>query len=471
MDKPAVEAHCRAISIVGGGCSGLLTAVQLLRHGFCEPITIIEPRAQLGRGLAYSTTFDDHLLNVPAGKMSGLPDEPSHFLDWLTAKQWPGTAPGLFAPRRLYGEYLGELLEKHGGRDRVQHVRAEVNFVERAPGGAKLHLNDGTVLDACRVVLALGNPASGPALRAPTTELQDRWHLSPWIGDVLRLRAPGERILLVGAGLTAVDAVLALQSQPGGCTTYLLSRTGKLPQVHSSKPIATGLPPLGDRRNLRTMFRALRVQIGTARDQDICWRAVIDALRPVSNQMWRDLPLSERERFLRHLRTYWETHRHRMAPAVRARLDEYRNAGRVEVIAGRLRETVPAEKGIEVRIGLRHGSERRLHVDRVINCTGIHEYYNHRPRRLIGALIEAGIATANDLGIGFHTDEHGALIGADGIPSDVFFTLGPPRRGELFETTAVPEIRTQAAALARHLIAPDQHDTVFAPAISSHLFS
>jgi uncharacterized NAD(P)/FAD-binding protein YdhS len=446
------EAHCQSIAIVGGGCSGLLVAVQLLRNGFRDSITIVEPRAELGRGLAYSTQFDEHLLNVPAGKMSALPEEPSHFLDWLTARQWPGAAPSAFAPRRLYGEYLGELLHGRSEGANLRHLRAEVNAIELIDRGARLHLNDGAKLDASRVVLALGNPASGPALHAPTSELHDRWHLSPWIGDVLRLRTPGERILLLGAGLTSVDAVLALQSQSGGCTTYLLSRTGKLPQVHSSRHNSATLPPLGDPHNLRTMFRALREQIGSARDQDVCWRVVIDALRPVSNEMWNELPLRDRERFLRHLRTYWETHRHRMAPAVRARMDQYRNEGRVEVMAGRLGTTSPKESGIELSIRLRQGGERVLEVDRVINCTGIHEYYNKRPRRLIAALIGSGVARANDLGIGFHTDEHGALIGADATPSQVLFTLGPPRRGELFETTAVPEIRAQAAALARHLL-------------------
>jgi uncharacterized NAD(P)/FAD-binding protein YdhS len=455
ITESAAEAHCNGIVIAGGGCSGALVAVHLFRNGFEHPITIVEPREHLGRGLAYSTTFDDHLLNVPAGKMSALPEEPSHFLDWLRARDWPGAAPGLFAPRRVYGEYLSEILddEVRARGATLRHVRAEVSSVERSACGAHLKLSDGSRLEAARVVLALGNPASGPPSDVSVSGMEDRWNPSPWLGDALRLRAPGERILLLGAGLTAIDAVLALQSQPGGCRMYLLSRRGNLPQVHSSSPSTAALPPLQERGSLRLMFRELRRQIGAARDLDICWRAAVDALRPVSNQMWQDLPLRDREQFLRHLRSYWETHRHRMAPAVRAHMDQYRAEGRVEVIAGRLRESAPREGGMDLRISLRSGGERMLHVDRIINCTGIHEYYNVRPRRLIGDLIRNGLACANDLGIGFLTDEHGALIGADGVPSEVLFTLGPPRRGDLFETTAVPEIRTQAADLASRLMA------------------
>jgi uncharacterized NAD(P)/FAD-binding protein YdhS len=443
-----------SVAIVGGGCSGLLVAVQLWRRGFTGGIVIIEPRAELGRGLAYSTRFDEHLLNVPAGKMSALPEEPGHFLHWLQARNWPGAAPGLFAPRRVYGEYLGELLQEYvrTGRHDFRHVCAEVATVESRADGAHLKLSDGSTLDANRVVLALGNPASGPPSDIPIFGMEDRWHPSPWLGDVLQLRAPGEKILLLGAGLTAIDAVLAMQSQPGGCHIYMLSRRGNLPQVHSPTAVPADLPPLEDCHSLRLMFRELREQIGTARDMDICWRAVIDALRPVSNRIWRGLPVADRERFLRHLRSYWETHRHRMAPAVRARMDQYRAEGRLEVIAGRLRESAPRQNGVEVKIGLRQGGERRLEVERIINCTGIHEYYNVRPRKLIGALIAQGIGTANDLGIGFRTDEDGALIGTGGEASEVFFTLGPPRRGDVFETTAVPEIRVQAAALADVLL-------------------
>ena len=142
-----------------------------------------------------------------------------------------------------------------------------------------------------------------------------------------------------------------------------------------------------------------------------------------------------------------------MAPSIRAEMDCYLADGRVEVIAGRFLESAPEAGAVEVRMTLRKGGERRIEVDRVINCTGIHEYYHVRPRLLIANLLSQGLATANDLGIGFHTDEHGALTGP---ASRVLFTLGPPRRGELFETIAVPEIRVQAEFLASHLLGSGQ---------------
>jgi uncharacterized NAD(P)/FAD-binding protein YdhS len=182
------------------------------------------------------------------------------------------------------------------------------------------------------------------------------------------------------------------------------------------------------------------------------WREAVDALRAISNDIWQELPLADRKRFLRHLKTYWEPLRHRMAPEIRVQLDEYQASGVLEIIAGRVQEVSSRDHEVQVRILPKRGAERVLKVDRIISCTGIQESYVDHPRPLIGALIEKGLAQANDLGIGFRTDSHGALLDVKRKPSSVFFTLGPPRRGELFETTAVPEIRVQAKELARLLV-------------------
>jgi uncharacterized NAD(P)/FAD-binding protein YdhS len=231
----------------------------------------------------------------------------------------------------------------------------------------------------------------------------------------------------------------------------MLSRRGILPAVHNLKR-AEGTPPVfEDPSNVRLMFRHLRAQIRQLRNADQCWRTAIDALRPISNELWRGLPAAQRRRFLRHLKTYWEAHRHRMAPHIHHRINELIARGNVEVISGRIRGTAAAGRAIEFTIAGRRG-ESQLIVDRAINCTGIQEDYRNRPRRFVRALIDNGLATANETGLGFRTGESGGLIGADGCQSTNLFTLGPPRRGDLFETTAVPEIRRQAEALARCLI-------------------
>jgi uncharacterized NAD(P)/FAD-binding protein YdhS len=425
----------------------------------------------LGAGLAYSTAFIQHLLNVPAEKMSAFPDRPAHFLEWLRANHWPDAKPESLAPRRLYAEYLEELLKQTVRRDggcHFSHIRAEAVDASADGSGALLALSDGMTVRAERVVLALGNPASCPTPSLLRRGLEDRWHLSPWLGDALRVRFSGERILLLGTGLTAVDAVLALHNQENACQVYMLSRRGLLPKIHNLGVPVEVPPVLRHRGNLRLLVREVRGHIEAARQADSCWRAIVDGLRPISNDIWDELSVADRQRFVRHLKKYWEPHRHRMAAEIGQRLDGYKASGKLQIIAGRLQGTSNGHF-THLQVALKSGGEQVLNVDRIISCTGIQESYTDSPRPLIRSLMSNGLARANDLGMGFRTDGQGALLDANMLPSSVFFTIGPPRRGELFETTAVPEIRDQADALAHRLVQTSKPDRFSASLASAGL--
>ena len=431
-----------------------MLAARLLRGGFPGSLTVIESREQLGAGLAYSTSFPGHLLNVPAATMSAVAEKPAHFLEWLRERHFPAAEADCFAPRKLYREYLDEVLRQSlsaGAGRHFTHLRAEAIEAHSQPSGARLTLSNGTAVHAGRVVLALGNPAVCPDPGPVRDGLEDCWHLSPWLPDALRVRFPGERILLLGSGLTAVDAALALHGQELACEVTMLSRRGVLPQVHNLAAPSAAAPILRSRTNLRLLFRELRAAVHSEREAGGCWRGVVNALRPHSNELWTSLPLKEKHRFLRHLKTYWEAHRHRMAPAVRADLDRYRANGALRILAGRVHRARPRDGAAEVGIRLRTGEEREFSVNRIISCTGIHESYQDSSRPLIRSLVGNRLAFPNDLGLGFRTDPQGALLDGDRKPSAVFFTLGPTRQGELFECTAVPEIRAQAEGLAVRL--------------------
>src|ERR1700736_3543431 len=133
----------KTIAIVGGGASGLLTAYHLVQQKVNATILVIDPRPELGLGLAYSTPSLQHLLNVPAGKISALPGEPDHFLDWLHANHDSAALATTFAPRAIFGRYLQSLLESANG---VRHVQASVVDLWETGSGASLKLSDGREL-------------------------------------------------------------------------------------------------------------------------------------------------------------------------------------------------------------------------------------------------------------------------------------------------------------------------------------
>jgi uncharacterized NAD(P)/FAD-binding protein YdhS len=443
------------VAIIGGGCSGTLVAAQLLRHGYLGEIIFIEPRTQLGRGLAYSTQFDAHQLNVPADRMSALPDEPLHFLNWIRERGNPEAGPGAFVARRKYGEYLEDFLRHEMSRrsrdSELRHICAEAIAVMPDGERARVLLSDGDSVEAQRVVLALGNPASSQPVKGMTANMEPLIQPSPWLEEALSLRFPSEQVLLLGTGLTAVDSMLALTGQSEDSRIYMISRRGLLPQIQTSCRPIPDFPPLNESQGLTSVVREALIRIERMKAEGYCWRIVIDALRPMSNRIWSALTLKEKQSFQRHLKPYWEPHRHRMALEIGKRVASHLKAGRLSVLAGRVRGMSRIGGSIRLTIVSRDDGEYSLEVDRIINCTGIMEDYAKSPRPLIRSMVADGIATANELCIGFRTDAHGALVNSIGETSKILFTLGPPRRGELFETTAVPEIRMQAQELARYL--------------------
>jgi hydroxyacylglutathione hydrolase len=432
------------IAVVGGGVSGALTAFHLMREGVDARVVLIEPEQEIGRGLAYSTPSLRHLLNVPAGKISALPEDAGHFLRWLHSNGFPEAKADTFAPRRVFGGYVQSLI---GALDGVQRVRGEVVDATMRDGRAVLRLKDGRTQTADAVVLALGNFA--PArLRGVTEEAeaagvycQDAWNPATYAG--LAKEAP---VTLIGSGLTAVDVVLRLREQGHRGVITMLSRHGVLPNRHAQyRAIGAPAIPAGTPATARAYLHALREAIANGVD----WRAAIDSLRAVTNELWLALPLEEQRRFRRHLQRRWDVVRHRMAPEIAAAVDRELASGGLVVVEGSLKSvTVRGEMAcVTASDGSRHLAAR------VINCTGPSMDYRRVGSPLLDSLFAQGAISAGALGGGFAVDATGAVKDAQGVASPLFFSVGPGRLGTLLESIAVPEIREQAWSLAKHLAA------------------
>lgn len=437
----------RRVAIVGAGFSGTLQAINLLRHDGPDAV-LIERGPTPGKGLAYGAAHPSHLLNVRAANMSAFPDDPGHLVRWLEARG-QADAAAAFVPRVTYGEYLSELLDlaRAGAGRRLTVMRGEVRRLDEGDD-VTLHMADGTTVRADAAVLAVGNlPPHDPPGLLPDQLPADGYKGDPWAPDVPSGLGPDDTVLVIGTGLTMVDVALMLDAQGFGGRIVALSRRGLLPRRHAAgKPASDPL----DQRPLTVASDLVRDV--RRRSAATGWRAAVDELRPFTQAMWAHATEAERARFLRHLRPWWDVHRHRLAPAVADRLDALQRSGRLTVLAGKTLAFDPIDGGISVTWRPR-GAEASEHmvVSRVVNCTGPQGDLSRTTEPLLAGLAARGTLRADAARLGIDVDGTARVIGTDGRPNDRLFALGPMTRGAFWEIVAVPDIRTQTWALARRL--------------------
>ncbi|WP_208643326.1 FAD/NAD(P)-binding protein [Streptomyces diastatochromogenes] len=446
----------QTVAIVGAGAAGALAAVQLCetatRRRTPLDVVLIDAAPEAGRGTAYATHDPRHRLNVPAGNMSAYPDDSGHFIRWLCRHGEPEVTGADYATRYRYGAYLadtlGQAIVRAHGTVGVRRLRTRAESCTGTPDGrVELRLADGGPLTADAAVLATGPAAPTAAWAPPALRASPRFIGAPWVPGALDGARDGtDDVLLVGTGLTAVDLALTLD-RPGR-TVHALSRNGLLPQPHALGPAGVMPAPqdlydtsLGLLR--RAVYRHLSRSVRTHGD----WRPGLDSLRPHTTRLWRSLTPEEREDFLAREGALWNTHRHRMAPATAEHVLRARTARRLQVHTGTVVRAT-ATGGGPLAVELSDG--RTLHVGWVVDCTGP----GRRPDDpLWRALFASGTVVPGPQGMGAATRD-GRLLDARGEAGLPLFTLGAPRRGELWETTAIPEIRVQAAELAQQLLGP-----------------
>jgi uncharacterized NAD(P)/FAD-binding protein YdhS len=454
------------IAVVGAGFSGVMTAVHLLRGPAPRPVRVlmVNRSGVMARGVAYGTNSPAHLLNVPAGKMSAFPDDPGHFVRYAQSHD-PSVTPATFVRRSVYGAYLEHLLTEAatGRQNTLEQLVTEVRGVEPDRAWATITTADGRRITADRVVLAVGHypPAHPP--RFSSDFLASRHYVrDPWVRGALE-SLPRGPVLLVGTGLTTLDVALDLHARgvPG---VVAVSRRGLLPRTHDPKvppPEAAHRPPGLDTATtaagyLRAVRRHIR-KLGTSGD----WRQVIDSLRSITPQLWQRLGPVERERFMRHLRPFWEVHRHRASPETGTAIERLMQRGWLSVCAGRLLSADVRGAEAAVTVAIRGGGDRRtFRVGAVINCTGPATDVRLARDPLLDALFHWGQARPDPLGLGIDVAEDGAVISGNGEPSRVLYYVGPLIRARDGEGTAVPELRVHASRLATTLLG-----TIPAPAV------
>lgn len=437
------------VAIVGGGASGVLAALALL-SGIHDPrlrVDIHEASGIVGRGIAYGTNDPRHLLNVRSRHMSAFADVPSDLIDWAR-DTGRCEDPQAFLPRLDYATYLQDRLA--GLADHRLSIRAgRVDDVVPLGPGFEVRTDENrTQADA--VVLAYGNQPPRPLVLDGDNLPPAPWHLSdPYDLAAVRRLADDATVVIVGTGLTAVDVAITLLADAPARRVVMVSRNGLLPRDHVAQ-LSTAWVQAVPEGPLTADLLAEHVadQVRAAALQGVGWRAVVDGLRAATPGLWRRLPLAERRRFLTVHARSWEIRRHRMAPDVAARIAVYQTDGRLVVLSGGIEALTDRGAHCVVTTG---GSDLILRADAVVTCTGPSTDITRSDDPLHLALRERGLAAPDPLFLGINTTDDGVLVGDDNRPVPGLYAVGPPRKATLWESTAVPEIRSQAALVARDI--------------------
>ena len=460
------------VTVVGGGFSGLMTLVHLCRALPGGRFAVIERRPLPRPGIAYGGCDHGHLLNVPVARMGAFPDDHGAFQRWLDVHR-PGEFAGHdFAPRMLFGEYLVETVAGEIARSgaRVCLVRDSVVHVEQMPAGVELMLASGRATVARSVVIAPGLPPS----RAPWARVDhgvSRLALvaNPWEPGAFTLPDQAAEVLVVGSGLTAIDVVQGLRRAGHRGLIRMVSRHGRLPLAHAApgeSPLALPLEHFagGPTRVLAALRKAARERIAAG----MSWQVALDSIRPHVTAIWKSWSVQERRRFLRTARALWEIHRHRAPRQVLADMEAQLAAGTLTLEHGDLAALRPAPQGaIDAEIRSARGGVHAYRVARVFNCIGPGMSVRDTVDPMLSSLLRSGLASADEVGLGLRCDADGRLLDSHGTADERLLLVGALRRGDLWESTAVPELRVQAANAARAAAELVARESPAAAAVSS----
>lgn len=446
------------IIIVGGGLSGTVLSLYLASRADRPEIILVEKNPEmLGRGVAYQHDFLHQPLNVVAAGMSLFVEQPNDFYEWLKSNHFrynyiiDEVSPNTFVSRKVFGDYVIERLDaahRHvAGRFQIRID--EVVSIRQTGTTKTAVLASGAELQADHIVLALGNfPPADLFSDSDPVNADPRYFSNPWSDRVYSHIHGDENILIVGSGLTAVDVLIGLKLRNFGGKITMLSRRGRLPTGHdlSQPPFALN-PPKG--LSPAEMFRWLRNEIKA--HPETSWVSIMDGLRPHTQRIWQEWSIPEKKYFLRRLRPLWEVTRHRIPMRSAALLDEMQNSGQLQLLKGFVAEGKSVANGIEITINTGNETKKET-FHKVINCTGPESNYRKLRFPIIRDLVEQEMVTTDELGLGIACTAEGHVINAKGVAEQGLWCIGPMRKSALWESTALREIREQAAALSQLLL-------------------
>ncbi|HLW31814.1 MAG TPA: hypothetical protein VKX40_06105, partial [Aequorivita sp.] len=279
----------------------------------------------------------------------------------------------------------------------------------------------------------------------------------PWKIESVKDIKKNLPVLIIGNGLTMVDSVLGLLEKGFKGEIYSISPNGFniLPHRHNGFKYSKLTEELRDEMTLYDLVNLINKHIKTVREYGVSAEPVIDSIRLQTQKIWKSFTDLEKEIFMSRLRHLWGVARHRIPLHSHDRLQHLRIEGQLHIASGKIIDMIESKDFISVQyLDKNENKTREIHVSRIINCTGPETDLMDTDKSFLKNCLLKGILTQDKLKLGIRADtETFQILSSTEKPHRNLFTIGSSLKGELWESTAVNELRGQAEKLVKILLA------------------
>jgi uncharacterized NAD(P)/FAD-binding protein YdhS len=201
------------------------------------------------------------------------------------------------------------------------------------------------------------------------------------------------------------------------------------------------------------IVRALRADIRRLDPARASWHAPFDEVRDASHVLWPHLSATEKLRFLRHLRPWYDVHRFRIPPQTERILKHATDTGQLVFRRARVRWVRHGPTGFAVALEDRDAADACTETySTLVNCTGFDSRLAALTDPLMRSLAADGLVRASPCGLGVEVDLDSRAIGAGGSKVPGLYVIGPLTGGSLGEASSVPVITRQVLQVIPRLL-------------------
>ena len=433
--------------IIGDGFAAAVSAIHLLRKGIPAASLTIIGAGSLGKGNAYGCVSPSFRLNVREDLPIVFSEDPLHFARWAEANiddPEAKTSAGFFYRRADFGRYVAELIAAEVGFEKIQRIPSKVICLNQEHDGLwKLGTTDGGLFYAERAIIATGN--SPPTWPCPIkTELGEqadpRLIENPWTGQYLAAIQPEEHVVLLGGGLTALDAIYALAEQGHRGRITIVGPRPLFPptQAQWSRQKQPNWP---EKLSPAKLVRFMRQYLPSAPTTSTEWQCAWEELRPNLNAIWQQFTPHQRQNLFKRLGWAWSLYRFRASPQTIKAYERLKANHQIQFAVGRAKQ-VECSKGT-ITVQLNNG--QRIQADRIVNCTGV------GADLFLNTMIADAIAIPDPLGHAIGVNTNLNVIKPNQQAWNNLWMLGPATMGSLGDVVAASAISKQAEELASQI--------------------